>query len=297
MKFNQLLVVVITLTTVVSCKKDTLVEVVEVPDTPIVAIKQKGGKPADVKAIEGAFTMEELPYSYNALEPNFDGATTEIHYSKHLLGYVNNLNRSIVGTKYETLELEPIIKNLNASDAIVRDNVGGVYNHNFFFKGIGPNGGKEPQGALMESIVKDFGSFDEFRRQFTETSLRLLGSGWTWLVADKTGKLRVVTTTNNDNPLMKNLGITSVPILNLDMWEHAYYLKFQNKKRDYVNTFFSVINWEEVQKRYDAFPKSSRSSATETATITTTPEMSTTPVEAKPVVPAPTPKEKEKTEE
>lgn len=276
MKSSQLFVVALALTTVVSCKKDTLVEQVDVPATPIVAIKQKGGKPSDVKS-EGVFPIFELPYGYNALEPNFDALTTELHYSKHLLGYVNSLNKSIIGTKYETLELEPILKNLNASDAVVRNNAGGVYNHNFFLQGIGSNGGKEPEGALLESINKDFGSFDEFRSQFTEISLRFIGSGWTWLVADKSGKLKIVNTANNDNPLMKNLGITSVPILNLDLWEHAYYLKFQNRKREYVNTFFSVINWSEVQKRYDAFPKVARSSAviapepTETVPATTTP--------------------------
>jgi superoxide dismutase, Fe-Mn family len=282
MKSNQLFAVALTLTTVVSCKKDTLVEQVDVPATPIVAVKQKGGKPSDVKAAEGAFALYELPYGYTALEPNFDALTTELHYSKHLLGYVNSLNKSIVGTKYETLELEPILKSLNASDAIVRNNAGGVYNHNFFLQGIGPNAGKEPEGALLESINKDFGSFDEFRSQFTEISLRFIGSGWTWLVADKTGKLKIVNTANNDNPLMKNLGITSVPILNLDLWEHAYYLKFQNRKREYVNTFFSVINWNEIQKRYEAFPKSPRSSAAASTEATGAVPIETAPPTAVP---------------
>lgn len=289
MKSNQLFIVAVAAATVVSCKKDTLHEVVDVPATPIVAVKQKGGKPTDVKAAEGAFSIYELPYAYNALEPNFDALTTEIHYSKHLLGYVNSLNKSIVGTKYETLELEPILKNLNASDVVVRNNAGGVYNHNFFLDEIGPGGGGEPEGALLESIIKDFGSFEEFRNQFTETSLRFVGSGWTWLVADKTGKLKIVNTANNDNPLMKNLGITSVPILNLDLWEHAYYLKFQNRKREYVNTFFSVINWDKIEKRYDAFPKSARSSvATDTATESAGTE---TPAQTPPVT-APKPEEK-----
>ncbi|TGD58284.1 superoxide dismutase [Flavobacterium humi] len=292
MKSTQLFVIAVTAATVVSCKKDTLHEVVDVPATPIVAVKQKGGKPTDVKAAEGAFQILELPYGYTALEPHFDALTTEIHYSKHLLGYVNSLNKSIVGTKYETLELDAILKNLNASDAVVRNNAGGVYNHNFFLEGLGPATGKEPEGALMESINKDFGSFEEFRNQFTEASLRFIGSGWTWLVSDKTGKLKIVNTANNDNPLMKNLGITSVPILNLDLWEHAYYLKFQNRKREYVNTFFSVVNWEKIEKRYDAFPKAARSSVpTETAVEAPGTE---TPVQAQPVV---TPKPEEKTGE
>jgi len=124
----------------------------------------------------------------------------------------------------------------------------------------------------MESITKDFGSFDNFRAQFTEASLQLVGSGWVWLISDKTGKLRIVTSANNDNPLMKNLGISGIPLLNLDMWEHAYYLKFQNRKREYVNTFFSVINWDAVQKKYDAFGKSARTDApTTTEAIPATP--------------------------
>ncbi|MGH2665210.1 superoxide dismutase [Flavobacterium sp.] len=291
MKSNQLFITAVVLSAMVSCKKDTLHEVVDVPATPIVAVKQKGGKPTDVKAAEGVFPIIELPYGYNALEPNFDALTTEIHYSKHLLGYVNSLNKSIVGTKYEILELDAILKNLNASDAVVRNNAGAVYNHNFFFEGIGPGSGKEPEGALLESINKDFGSFEEFRNQFTETSLRFVGAGWTWLVSDKTGKLKIVNTANNDNPLMKNLGITSVPIMNLDLWEHAYYLKFQNRKREYVNTFFSVINWDKIEKRYDAFPKSARSSSvisTETESVEGSVPVETTPV----VTPKPKPEEK-----
>lgn len=287
MKYNQFLVVALTLTTVVSCKKDTLVEVVDVPATPIVAVKQKGGKPADIKAVEGAFTIYELPYDYSALEPNFDALTTEIHYSKHLLGYVNSLNKGIIGTKYETLEVDAILKNLNASDADVRNNAGGVYNHTFFFQTIGPNAGGEPEGDLLESIIKDFGSFDLFRQQFTAASMRVVGSGWVWLVSDKSGRLKIVTTTGNDNPLMKNLGITGVPILTLDMWEHAYYLKFQNRKREYVNTFFNVINWPAVLKKYDAFSKVSRS---EIAAPTVEPTQSTT-VESAPVA-TPVPQEK-----
>jgi len=259
MKNNKILYVSFaTALLLVSCKKDTLVEVVDVPDTPIVKIEQKGGKPSDIKAIEGAFSLYVLPFDYNALEPDFDAATMELHYSKHYLGYVNSLNKSIVGTKYEILELDPILRNLNLSDAAIRDNAGGVYNHNFFFEALAPKSGGEPSGSLLESINKDFGSFDEFSRQFVETSNRLTGSGWTWLVSDKTGKLKIVTSANNDNPLMKNLGISGIPILNLDMWEHAYYLKFQNRKREYANTFFSVINWEVAEKRYEAFSKSAR---------------------------------------
>ena len=256
MNKRQLLIFPILASVAVSCKKDTLVEVVDVPATPIVAVEQKGGKPSDLKANEGAFQLYELPFEYRALEPHFDGATMEFHYSKHLLPYVNALNKVVVGTKYEVLELEPILKNLNFTDTEVRNNAGAVYNHNFFFEAIAPKAGGEPEGELMDAINKDFGSFGEFVRQFSETSVKLNGSGWTWLMSDKYGRLRIITTPNNDAPQMKGLGITGIPLLNLDVWEHAYYLKFQNKKREYANTFFSVVNWEKVEQRYAAFSKS-----------------------------------------
>ncbi|WP_395056348.1 superoxide dismutase [Flavobacterium sp.] len=272
MKSTQLFVITLALTTVVSCKKNTLIEQVDVPATPIEVVTVKGGssKATDVKAIEGAFEMFQLPYNYKALEPNFDAPTIEIHYSKHHLGYVNNLNKALIGTKYETLTLNDIFKNLNLSDTEIRNNAGGFYNHNFFWGNMAVNTVGEPEGTLMEAITRDFGSFDAFRSQFTEISLKIVGSGWTWLVSDKTGKLRIVTTPNNDNPLMKNLGFSGIPLLNLDMWEHAYYLKFQNKKREYVNTFFSVVNWNEVLKKYDAFPKVAVSVAPTSTPIETT---------------------------
>lgn len=238
----------------ISCKKDTLVEVVDVPATPIVAPKQEKGKPSDVKAIEGAFVIPELGFDYSSLEPDFDAVTMEFHYSKHHLAYVNSLNKVMEAGKYQVVELIPLLKAIKLSDTDLRFNAGGVFNHNFFFEELAPKAGGEPEGELIESINRDFGSFEEFRNQFVEASLKLQGSGWTWLISDKTGKLRIVTSLNNDNPYIKNLGITGIPILNLDMWEHAYYLKFQHKKREYANTFFSVINWSVVQKRYE-FPK------------------------------------------
>ena len=262
MKLNQLLAILFVGTVVISCKKNTLVEVVDVPATPIETVKVEVGtsKPSDVKAIEGAFEMYILPYDYKGLEPHFDATTVEIHYSKHHLGYVNNLNKAVIGTKYEVLTINDIFKNLNLSDTEIRNNAGGYYNHNFFWGNMAVNAGGEPEGDLLEALIRDFGSFDAFRSQFTEASLKIVGSGWTWLVSDKSGKLRIVTTPNNDNPLMKNLGFSGIPLLNLDMWEHAYYLKFQNRKREYANTFFSVINWTEVLKKYNAFPKVTASS-------------------------------------
>jgi superoxide dismutase, Fe-Mn family len=267
MNCYKLIVTTFCLTVMFSCKKDTLIEQVDVPATPINVVKQEGGKATDVKANEGSFKMYQLPYAYNELEPNFDATTTEIHYSRHHLGYVNNLNKDVVGTKYEVLTLNDVFKNLNLSDALVRSNAGGFYNHNIFWETLTPNKGELPQPELMESINRDFVSFEDFKIQFTAKASLLLGSGWVWLISDKTGKLSIVTTANNDNPLMKNLGVSGVPLLTIDMWEHAYYLKFQNRKREYINTFFSMINWEIVSKKYDAIPNKVSKVATTAAPI------------------------------
>jgi superoxide dismutase, Fe-Mn family len=256
MKYNHFLISALAIIFLISCKKNTLVEVVDVPATPINVTKTEGGtsNPSDVKAIEGNFKMISLPYAYKALEPNFDAATMEIHFSKHHLGYVNNLNKAIIGKKYEFMTMIDIIKNLNLADVDVRNNVGGAYNHNFFWEVMGSGKGGEPEGELMEAITRDFGSFEEFRNQFVGQSAQYFGSGWIWLVSDKTGKLRIVTTANNDNPLFKGIGTGGIPLLVLDLWEHAYYLKFQNRKREYANTFFSVIKWEVVSKKYEVIP-------------------------------------------
>lgn len=257
-KINKVVCFLVVLIVFSSCKKNTLVEVVDVPATPIVAIKADLGTSTanDVVANEGAFQMFKLPFNYRDLEPDFDAVTTEIHYSKHHLGFVNNLNKLVVDTRFVDMSVTDILKNVKLSEIEIRNNAGGFYNHNIFWESIGPNKGGEPEGVLLEAIIRDFGSVDAFKSQFTETSLRFFGAGWSWLVADKYGKLKIVTTQNNDNPLMKGLGISGVPLLTLDLWEHAYYLKFQNRKREYVNTFFSVINWEEAASKYEAFPKS-----------------------------------------
>lgn len=276
---NKTVLFLTVFTSMISCKKDTLVEVVDVPAAPIVAIEQKGGKPSDLKAAQGAFELYVLPFSYQALEPHVDATTMELHYGKHLLPYVNALNKSIVGKKYESMEIVDILKNLNFSDVDVRNNAGAVYNHNFYFESIAPKAGGEPEGELLEAITRDFGSYDEFVRQFAETSVKLQGSGWTWLLSDKYGRLRIITTPNNDSPQTKGLGIVGIPLLNLDVWEHAYYLKFQNKKREYANTFFSVVNWDKVEGRYGAFSKSSAPAAVAPSATTETIEV---PVETTP---------------
>ncbi|WP_310555520.1 superoxide dismutase [Flavobacterium sp.] len=255
MKFFKILTFVLCIV-FFSCKKNTLVEVVDVPSVPIEAVEVEGGssKVSEVKANEGSFKMIGLAYEYKDLEPYFDAATTEIHYSRHHLGYVNNLNKLIIDKKYEVMSLSDIFRNLNASDTDIRNNAGGYYNHNFFWENISPKGGAEPEGDIMGAIIRDFGSFDAFRSQFVTISAQYFGSGWSWLISDKTGKLRIITTPNNDNPLMRTLNINGIPLLNLDLWEHAYYLKFQNKRREYANTFFSIINWKNVSKKYDEIP-------------------------------------------
>jgi len=259
MKNNNIQIFIIIISVFfVKCKKNTLVEVVDVPSNPIEITKSNTvtSNPSDVKAIEGSFEMYKLPYNYKDLEPLFDPINVEIHYSKHHLGYVNNLNKLIVATRFENLSLEDILKNLKLSDTEIRFNAGGFYNHNFFWESIAPNmQGTEPDGDLKNQIIANFGSFDNFRTQFTEAALKIEGSGWVWLISDKSGNLKIVTTTNNDSPLMKNISAKGIPLLTLDMWEHSYYLKYQNRKREYVNTFFSMINWAEVTSRYNKFEK------------------------------------------
>ena len=253
LKFLNIIVLFLTVS---SCKKNTLIEQVDVPAVPVEAVNIKAGssRVTDVKAIEGAFKMFFLPFNYQDLEPHFDAASIEIHYSKHHLNFVNNLNKLVVGTKYEIMTLTDIFKNLNASDTDIRNNAGGFYNHNFFWENLKINNNSIPQGSLITSIIRDFGSFDNFKMQFSAIANQSFGAGWCWLISDKSGKLRIVFTPNNDNPLMRGSINAGIPLLTLDLWEHAYYLKFQNRKREYINTFYSVVNWENVAEKYDAIP-------------------------------------------
>lgn len=234
-----------------SCnKKSTLTEVVEVPTTQ--EEKPIMGNPADVKADEGPFQMITLPYTYDALEPSIDAKTVEIHFSKHHVGYTNNLNKAIVGTPLEKQTIEEILSKLDLKNKAVRNNAGGYYNHNLYWEIIGPNAGGEPTGALAEAINTTFGSFANFKTQLAEAATKQFGSGWAWLVVDKTAKLVIGSTANQDNPLMPDMSVSGAPIIGLDVWEHAYYLNYQNKRGDYINAFFNIINWNAVAKRYEA---------------------------------------------
>lgn len=233
-----------------SCNDKKLTEVqVPLPEEEVTTVQM--GNPADIIANEGTFKMMPLPYSYDALEPYIDAKTMETHYSKHHLGYTNKLNEVIAGTELATLTIEEILKSLDLENKTLRNNAGGYYNHNLFFSNLSSKSSGEPVGALNAAILKDFGSFSEFKKQLSETANKQFGSGWAWLVTDKTGKLTTVGTANQDNPLMPNIGVTGTPILALDVWEHAYYLKYQNKRNNYVEAFFNVINWKVVEKRYE----------------------------------------------
>jgi len=196
-----------------------------------------------------AFELPKLPYAFDALEPYIDARTMEIHHDKHHNGYTNKLNAAIEGTEFAGKSIEEILKTGKGTPAI-RNNGGGFYNHSLFWEVMSPNGGGTPSGELGEAIDAAFGSFDKFKETFSKASATQFGSGWGWLCV-KNGKLEVCSTANQDNPVMGE-GCGGSPILGLDVWEHAYYLNYQNKRPDYIEAFFNVINWDEVAKRYAA---------------------------------------------
>ncbi len=198
-----------------------------------------------------AFELPKLPYAYNALEPNFDAATMEIHHTKHHQAYVNNLNAAIAGTEHENKSLEELNASAGAISAAVRNNGGGHYNHSLFWETLAPNAGGQPTGTLAEAINAAFGSFDAFKDAFGKAAATRFGSGWAWLlVAD--GKLHISSTPNQDNPLMDVAEVKGTPILGLDVWEHAYYLKYQNRRPEYIAAFWNVVSWEKVAEKYAA---------------------------------------------
>lgn len=198
-----------------------------------------------------AFTLPALPYAFNALEPHIDARTMEIHHGKHHNAYVTNLNNAIAGTDAEKLSIEDICKNISKYPAAVRNNGGGHYNHSLFWTILG-TGSSAPSGALAEAINAAFGSFDEFKTKFAAAATTRFGSGWAWLIKDSSGKLAITSTPNQDNPLMDVAETKGTPILGLDVWEHAYYLNYQNRRPDYITAFWSVVNWDEVAKRFAA---------------------------------------------
>ena len=197
-----------------------------------------------------SFELPSLNYSSDSLEPHIDAKTMEIHHGKHHAGYTNNLNNAIKGTDLENSSIEDIWTGLDLSSSAVRNNGGGYFNHTLFWNIMSPNGGGEPIGELASAIKSSFGSFEEFKALFSKAAGTRFGSGWAWLCVHKGGKLEVCSTANQDNPLMNGIGCGGYPILGLDVWEHAYYLNYQNRRPDYVSGFFNVINWEAVSKSF-----------------------------------------------
>ncbi len=197
-----------------------------------------------------AFELPNLPYAFDALEPHIDAKTMEIHHGKHHKAYTDNLNKAIEGTDLEGASIEEILKTGTGNPA-VRNNGGGYYNHNLFWEWMSPNGGGEPTGELAQAINDAFGSFQGFKDEFAKAAAGRFGSGWAWLIK-KDGKLQITSTPNQDNPLMPVAEVQGTPILGLDVWEHAYYLNYQNRRPDYVTAFFNVVNWDKVAEMYKA---------------------------------------------
>ena len=197
-----------------------------------------------------AFSLPNLPYAFNALEPHVDARTMEIHHDKHHAAYVNNLNAAIAGTEHEGKDLEDLLAHISKLSPAVRNNGGGHWNHSMFWEIMSPNGGGAPDGDLASKINKNFGSFEEMQKQFAAAAATRFGSGWAWLCVDGNDDLFITSTPNQDNPLMDVADKQGRPILGLDVWEHAYYLHYQNRRPDYVSAWWNVVNWEEVGRRY-----------------------------------------------
>jgi len=199
-----------------------------------------------------AFKLPSLPYAHDALEPHIDARTMEIHHGKHHNGYTTKLNNAIAGTPLEGKSIDAILSDLDMSNGAVRNNGGGFYNHSLFWSIMSPDGGGNPSGELADAINEAFGSFDGFKEKFSAAAGTRFGSGWAWLCVHKGGKVEICSTPNQDNPIMPGVGCEGHPILGLDVWEHAYYLNYQNRRPDYVAAFFNVINWNKVADLYSA---------------------------------------------
>lgn len=201
-----------------------------------------------------AFTLDPLPYAHDALEPHIDTLTMQIHHGKHHQAYVDNLNKAVAGTDNETKSLEDLVKSAGSISPAVRNNGGGHWNHGFFWNSLSANAGGTPSGKLADAINSAFGSFDAFKEKFANAGMTRFGSGWAWLIV-KDGKLEVSSTPNQDNPLMDVAEVKGTPILGADVWEHAYYLKYQNKRADYLAAFWNVVNWNKVTERFESASK------------------------------------------
>ncbi|GAB2794879.1 superoxide dismutase [Mn] [Rhabdobacter roseus] len=202
-----------------------------------------------------AFTLDPLPYANDALEPHIDAKTMEIHHDKHHQAYVTNLNNAVAGTELEGKSIEELVASAGSHPVAVRNNGGGHWNHSFFWKTLSSNGGGTPQGELAQAIEAKFGSFDAFKEEFKKAAAGRFGSGWAWLIATDGGEVAVSSTPNQDNPLMDVAEAKGTPIIGLDVWEHAYYLKYQNKRPDYIEAFWNVVDWKAAEANYQAAKK------------------------------------------
>ena len=225
------------------------------PQTNKNQIKNNNTKNQSTMKTENKFEFPALPYSYDALEPYIDKLTLEIHHGKHHKAYYDNFMAAIKGTEMESMDIMDIFKNMSKFPVAVRNNGGGYFNHTFYWEGMKASGGALPTGKLADAIKKDFTSFDEFKKQFSDAGKTRFGSGWAWLSLDDSGKLFISSTPNQDNPLMDIAEKKGTPLLVMDVWEHAYYLKYQNKRPDYIEAFWNVVNWEEVGKRFEKAQK------------------------------------------
>ena len=198
------------------------------------------------------FKLPDLPYAFDALEPHIDARTMEIHHDKHHAGYTSKLNAALEGSDMADKSIEEVLANVSSAGTGVRNNGGGFYNHSLFWKILSPNGGGKPTGELSSAIDKAFGSYDAFKEKFSTAAAGQFGSGWAWLIVKDNGELAVTSTPNQDNPLMDVAEEKGTPILGIDVWEHAYYLNYQNRRTDYVDAFFNLVNWDEVNQRYQA---------------------------------------------
>jgi len=199
-----------------------------------------------------SFQLPDLNYGFDSLEPHIDAKTMQIHHGKHHAGYTSKLNAAVEGTDLEGKSIEDLLSSLDLSNSAVRNNGGGYYNHCLFWEIMSPNGGGSPSGNLLAAIEKAFGSFDEFKAEFSKAAATRFGSGWAWLCAHSDGSLEICSTANQDNPIMNGIGCGGSPILGLDVWEHAYYLNYQNRRPDYINGFFNVIDWVKVEEKYNS---------------------------------------------
>lgn len=237
-----------------SCQKKEELYEVDIPDS-IYQTEEIENTPKQVVAKEGAFKMKGLNYEYYDLEPHLDAQTVEHHYSKHHLQYLEKLNELIKGTAYEQQSIEEVLSDLTAEDHSLIINAGGYYNHNLYWEVLNKPSKEVPEGKVLNLITRDFGSIDNFKSQFKKAALDFNGSGWIWLVLTEDDNLKIVSTTNENNPLMGFETTKGYPLLNLDVWEHAYYLKYKNNKKDYVENFFKLIDWKKINYRLELHNK------------------------------------------